>query len=1100
MNNHARVEWIMAFCIALGGSLLIWLASPFFIINHQAILLNLSNRVLAIIIFNLLFAVFFLYRHLYKSAQLVNTPTNNQVSSIVQLFKLAKHYLQRSKRWWQFFYNPAVMRSTFLMIGANDENNQNLLQQEFAHVSALQYPPLQHHQACTWWFNTQSILLSISSQSLQLTKKNQLANTIWQTTLQQLKKLKHSQPCQGLLIVVDLQELLLANDERRQQLILSLQQHIHLLNQYQHSSYPVYFMINQFDVLAGFIEFFGDHSREERQQIWGLHCDPARLTQHNFSRYLQDEFHKLIKKLNDRLIWRLHQERDLHKRCLIKDFPLQVESLEELIVDFTQRLFSECLLTQKVALQGIYFMSSHNSGQVIDRLYEPLSKAFALAPRQLITHHNESKPYFSHRLFHETIFPQRVNFSSQFAVRDWLDWRRVSAYALSTCAMITLAWYCAKGLSITTQSVNQAQTHLQQFDELSQKSSSDLNQSLNALNAITQVIQQLNNSTYSHFGKTRLTSLQQQAQKIYQLTLINQLLPNLRLLAHQQLFSVDVRNPQLIYQQLAIYLMLNNSKYYSAQAILNWLNPQLTAQGISVVNIDNYINQLAQLSFSNPSLDKHLVDTGQKLLNQLTYPQRCLLILTQRVQGKPLSLLSEHQDLFITPYAQIPFIYTRLGYEKLMQKDFQAAAKEALSGNWVLGENPNDTISPDQYQLVAKDAQRFYQQLYISLWQHVIYGTELKPVLTLSQAINAAKALSDTQSGFQQVIKIINDNTQVLLNDKNLDATFADNLQQLLNFSHSPAAQQLTNNLHTVVNELQKITVSPQPPVLSYALVKNRFLTNGNDPLHDLAIEEKQLPQPIAAWVQQIRSMTWHLLVAEAHDYINQQWQKSIVRFYQQNLYDRYPLAINAELQVSLNNFSTFFNPHGLLGQFYLDYLAPFINTSGKEWELVTLDGDTIGIDKSNLLQLQLSAFIAQMFFPNGDTSLHVTFGLQPIAIEPIVKKFEFSLDGQTLNYSNQQIPTAKNLIWPNVATDSPAAILKFTDINGNVSNKSYDGPWGFFKLLANMNIEKTDDPKQFIVTFDLNGDSAKYLLTTDSELNPFASNALVIFRLPENL
>ena len=71
------------------------------------------------------------------------------------------------------------------------------------------------------------------------------------------------------------------------------------------------------------MEVFGDLGKEDREQVWGM---TFRLDEHTgasdgiteFSR----EFDRLEKRLNEQLLGRLQQERDLQKRALIFAFLL----------------------------------------------------------------------------------------------------------------------------------------------------------------------------------------------------------------------------------------------------------------------------------------------------------------------------------------------------------------------------------------------------------------------------------------------------------------------------------------------------------------------------------------------------------------------------------------------------------------------------------------------------------------------------------------------------------------------------------------------------------------------------------------------------------
>jgi type VI secretion system protein ImpL len=75
-----------------------------------------------------------------------------------------------------------------------------------------------------------------------------------------------------------------------------------------------------------------------------------------------------------------------------------------------------------------------------------------------------------------------------------------------------------------------------------------------------------------------------------------------------------------------------------------------------------------------------------------------------------------------------------------------------------------------------------------------------------------------------------------------------------------------------------------------------------------------------------------------------------------------------------------------------------------------------------------------------------------------------------------------------------------FEAVDGRQVSRSKEGSWAFFRLLDETVLEKTDLPERFLVTFRVEGYSARYELRAGSVTNPFGLAALKTFSCPEAL
>ena len=95
-----------------------------------------------------------------------------------------------------------------------------------------------------------------------------------------------------------------------------------------HMTVPVYLLFTKVDLIAGFVEFFGDMVKSTRNQAWGTTLRlnmPKTQPGHIFA----VEFDTLVKQLHAKALKRLTQERNREAREKIFQFPLEMAATKK---------------------------------------------------------------------------------------------------------------------------------------------------------------------------------------------------------------------------------------------------------------------------------------------------------------------------------------------------------------------------------------------------------------------------------------------------------------------------------------------------------------------------------------------------------------------------------------------------------------------------------------------------------------------------------------------------------------------------------------------------------------------------------------------------
>ena len=192
----------------------------------------------------------------------------------------------------------------------------------------------------------------------------------------------------------------------------------------------------------------------------------------------------------------------------------------------------------------------------------------------------------------------------------------------------------------------------------------------------------------------------------------------------------------------------------------------------------------------------------------------------------------------------------------------------------------------------------------------------------------------------------------------------------------------------------------------------------------------------------------------------------------------RYPFNTKAKRDVDLKHFVTFFGEKGHLNQFYTQYIHPFIDTRGIDWQAKTIDDLQIHFAGDVLAQFERADIIRKMFFAPNSMTPQVNFSLTPANIPEPLSSLAFDLNGQkTQDYRGTQ--NLSSFSWPE-SMAKQAAFLTFVDLTGMHIAHAESGMWAWFRLLHQSEIAPTIDPTHFVLSFDLNGTKSSDQLITN--------------------
>ena len=143
---------------------------------------------------------------------------------------------------------------------------------------------------------------------------------------------------------------------------------------------------------------------------------------------------------------------------------------------------------------------------------------------------------------------------------------------------------------------------------------------------------------------------------------------------------------------------------------------------------------------------------------------------------------------------------------------------------------------------------------------------------------------------------------------------------------------------------------------------------------------------------------------------------------------------------------------------------------------------------------------IKNIFFRENPEVPSISLELQPYGLSENVARFSLDLGNERFSYKHGP-KFWKPLTWSGSDENNRVRIV-FENLEGGTYDKSYNGPWAWFRLMDQSKVERTNKSNVYRINFssDDNAYQMVYQGKVKSINNPFSNNFLSAFRCPEKL
>ena len=643
---------------------------------------------------------------------------------------------------------------------------------------------------CEWWFTDQAVLIDTAGRYTTQDSQAAVDSAGWLGFLRLLKKHRPRQPLNGALMAIGLSDLAALPEAERLAHAGAMRKRMRELQDELGVRVPVYVLFTKTDLIAGFVEFFDNLGREEREQVWGMTfpIDDGR-DEAGAIGHFGTEFDLLLDRLNDRMLERVNQETDLPRRRLIYGFPQQLASMRDVAADFLAEIFRPSRLEERPLLRGVYFTSGTQDGTPIDRLLGVMAGQFGLQRQAVTAFSGAGRSYFLTRMLREVVFGEAALVSFDKKVERRTRWTHYASYAAAAAVLLLLTggWTASYvgNRGMIDEAHGAAKRYNGQFAELAKRGPDDADllailPPLATLRSMRGGYDQREASTPIGLtmGLYQGNKISSAAIDAYYRALNAMLLP--RLLARLEGQMQANRNkPDFLYEALKVYLILGRQGPVDHDQVMAWLitdfnanmsDDQSELRDALLAHADAMLQRpLATVAVNGPLIAQMREILTREPLAEYSYNR---ILRSPRVQALPEWTVQSNAGpgaarVFAMRSgkkldAGMPGIFTWAGYHQTFLPLLPTVTQDIAEDTWILGRPKRDVAGTiADVNKLRRDVVGLYLNDYVKRWDLLLADVAVRAFGNVNEAVEQLGLISGPNSPLRNLMLAINQQTQL---------------------------------------------------------------------------------------------------------------------------------------------------------------------------------------------------------------------------------------------------------------------------------------------------------------------------------------------------
>jgi type VI secretion system protein ImpL len=993
---------------------------------------------------------------------------------------------------------------------------------------------------CDWWFAEEAVFLDTAGRYTTQDSDPTSDSEGWAEFLALLRKHRKRRPINGVILTISAHDLMVQSEAQREEHVEAARRRLIELNRELKIQLPVYLMVTKCDLVAGFTEYFDDLSLEGRAQVWGVTFPYDQTMSGESAQIFPGEFDELMERLNERVMSRVEDDRDIRRRTRVFAFPQQMAALRDPLTAFVTEVFSASRFERQVLLRGVYLTSGTQEGTPIDRLMSAMGRGFGLTAEAVAPAPGRGKAFFVERLLKEVLIGE-----SGLAGLDTRG--EVAKAAVHLGAYAAVALVAALGVVALTVSYSRNHDYLaavasdlgtfQKVPVVAPNAPADrLATRLNAVRALSDSANRHREDVplAMRWGLYQGNAVGNAAEDAYMREVDTVLLPHVAGRFRQRVVERS-NDPEAVYDELKAYLMLNDPEHFDREFLEQRADREWgQATGGSTVPLSTHLK--SRLAADEPlppmPLDANVIANGRRTIQQASVA-RIIYRSIQREYAQDatrtvsLDQVTTGSGGVIRRKSGItqplPSLYSKSVFVDVTDTGSSLALVQRFaSDDWVVGET--GVTGRDAVKLTT-DVTLMYERDYIEAWDRVLRDLELAPATGTADMTRTLEVLSGPASPLRVIAALVTEHTNMA--NRGVAAVATDS-----------AAQSLKQRLGNLAKPLQEAAgISTNPPgrlITAHFQPFHRLVTGepGQAPIDKVVALHQQMHQAWLAasaggdvqkaaqdpavlgaqsalrqFANTLPPVLQHLVAQVPANVDNvveivttkvkiddanaeRERLKTIRTLFSEQVLPecnrivagRYPFTQGSDQDVPLLDFATLFGHNGVFDAFFKTHLEKEVDTTRRPWRWQPGAASEV-LTPGMLRTVEDANQLREVFFQGGAKLPQMQFTAMVADIDRGATRFQLDIEGQVLDSQLERRPWG--IKWP-----GPKAGFVQATFDGRFAvqqTEQFRGPWAWFKLLERSKITRESDIRN-VVTLNVKGLTANVVIEALTVHNPFAS------------
>lgn len=612
----------------------------------------------------------------------------------------------------------------------------------------------------------------------------------WDTLIQLLTEYRGRRPVNGVVMVISIEDLITKSDHERAVDAQIMRRRVLELIERLGTRFPIYVVLSKADMLAGFVEFFDDLHRQDRDQVWGISfpIQGARLApgeREVWREVFSREFGRLVERLNQRLLRRVHEERDPRRRALVYGFPQRLGGIQRILDATLTQIFAVDRYTTPPLLRGIYLTSSLQSGVPHDPLMGAVALSFDVerAPLPAL---RSSVPFFTRQVLGEIVLPEAGLASDNMRVERRKIAVSTLVYASCAAAIAGCAWAGWSRHETSVETLAGLRAKVDIHSSVAAQARPAVEDAARGLDPLREARENMKASSgwlVSPVSFTNGEELIPLSGRAYQAALhrefptrlANQLAGHLR-------DTMDKSNPEVLLHGLRVYLMLGQPERLEPEVMRSYMAQMWAARHPDSAalrrSLATHLDEWMAGNRQGVQTDDRLIGQIRRILSRTPRAQRIYSALRSdgvaklpggieisRSVGPDFSRVFVYKPKGRSPkngegsISFVPRFFTTDGWKEFVHPNATSMSEASLSDSWVTGDFGGATLDDKQFREFQRAIGEHYMQDYIATWRTVLNGVDIVQFQSIDQAVEFLELVSGPGSPLLSLLNLVSSET-----------------------------------------------------------------------------------------------------------------------------------------------------------------------------------------------------------------------------------------------------------------------------------------------------------------------------------------------------